>query len=82
MKLDDQILEQIAGFYDIPRESFKTVDSSSELRECYLGAQPALLRISNYKTVGEQTAEAEWINFLARNGVGVARVLPLRIFPL
>jgi Ser/Thr protein kinase RdoA (MazF antagonist) len=76
MGLDEKILEVLYKLYDIDRESIKEVNECGEIFECSYQENYYVLRLSDYKSFGEQKEEADFINYLYQNGVNVANVIP------
>ena len=76
MSLGNEIIQKICGLYSIDKGSITPINEYGELFECTKQGQQYILRITDYKTFEEQYAEAEFINYLYENGVGVANVIP------
>jgi len=75
MSLDNEIAQKICGLYNIAKDSINPINEYEELFECTRQRQQYILRITDYKTFEEQNAEADFINYLSENGVGVANII-------
>lgn len=71
-----EALHGAARLFGIDRNTIQPLASSGELYQCQMGERSLVLRLSQYKSIDEQEAEAKWVNYLGDNGVSVARVIP------
>ncbi|MDD4296961.1 MAG: phosphotransferase [Ruminiclostridium sp.] len=70
------IYKRLQKLYNIEDDSIKEINEYGELFECVVQGKTYILRITDYKTYAEQRAEADFINFMYVNGIGVANVIP------
>jgi len=74
----ENILEEIAGRYKLPKTEFKLLDGfESFIYEFQQNNRSHILRVTHslHRNVEQIKAEVDWVNYLADNGVAVSRAV-------